>query len=460
MEKFKKLFGLGMFVIFLSPLTASAAWLSVSWSDASPEATTYEIHYGLTSGSRTFSTTVGIVQIINGRVFATISGLNEATTYYFQYTAINAEGNDSDWSNEIVYTTGVDEDGDGLTQSQEAALGLDFESSDSNDNGIDDGDEYLFYGSAWDQDFDGDGVVNLLDADADGDGDLDGDEINSYGGDPLDSEVVLPAEQILITASEFELRGAMEFLTENSSEWVETPAGTTVNGYADIEFSPNVPGDYVIWALVEGFDKYTDSFIVYVDDQPGHQWWIPQRQAWVMITNDSAHTGVVEYNFDITPKEISVKQRERGARLYGIVLTEKKDLVPNSVFGADAEDFSLRGSMEERSEDDLTWIESPPEATVNGYADISFTIEKEGTYAIWGDTEGLDKYSDSFIIYVDELAGHRWYVPQKRIWNQVKNDSAGTGQVFYSFTAGEHTVSMKQRERGTRLYRIAIQKVE
>ncbi|MCJ7602745.1 MAG: cadherin-like domain-containing protein, partial [Desulfobulbaceae bacterium] len=67
---------------------------------------------------------------------------------------------------------------DGLTTKDELEL---YDTNpwavDSDQDGLDDGDELSYWGLNWDADFDQDGLVNLMDADADGDGYSDGVEV-------------------------------------------------------------------------------------------------------------------------------------------------------------------------------------------------------------------------------------------------------------------------------------------
>jgi len=66
----------------------------------------------------------------------------------------------------------VDTDGDGLTDAEEKKIGTDPNDADSDDDGVLDGKE-----PAFDQDTDGDGVINALDPDSDNDGLYDGTEL-------------------------------------------------------------------------------------------------------------------------------------------------------------------------------------------------------------------------------------------------------------------------------------------
>jgi hypothetical protein len=70
----------------------------------------------------------------------------------------------------------VDTDGDRLLNIWEYENGLDPLNSDSDNDGLEDGDEKNHWGDDWNADYDGDDLINILDPDSDNDGTLDGDE--------------------------------------------------------------------------------------------------------------------------------------------------------------------------------------------------------------------------------------------------------------------------------------------
>ena len=98
----------------------------------------------------------------------------------------------------ISFSFDTDSDDDGLSDGQEIAIGTDPFDPDSDDDGLTDGDEVNVHGTdPLDADTDDDGLndgdeialgTDPFDPDSDDDGLTDGDEVNVYGTDPLDPD--------------------------------------------------------------------------------------------------------------------------------------------------------------------------------------------------------------------------------------------------------------------------------
>jgi hypothetical protein len=86
--------------LLLPPLavTAHSATVTLAW-DPNPEPTVagYRLHYGTLSGA--YTNTVDVAASTR----ATISALLEGVTYYMAVTAYDTSGNQSGYSDEIVY---------------------------------------------------------------------------------------------------------------------------------------------------------------------------------------------------------------------------------------------------------------------------------------------------------------------------------------------------------------------
>jgi hypothetical protein len=71
----------------------------------------------------------------------------------------------------------TDSDGDGMTNADEVLrYGTDPMAADIDQDRLDDGDEVQCWGTRWEVDTDGDGLINLLDCDSDNDGIVEGAE--------------------------------------------------------------------------------------------------------------------------------------------------------------------------------------------------------------------------------------------------------------------------------------------
>ncbi|HOD36554.1 MAG TPA: fibronectin type III domain-containing protein [Syntrophales bacterium] len=101
--------------IFSLPVAAPAvhaAQISLEWdANDEPDLEGYRIYYGTSSGNYTASVDIG------NNTHCVISNLEQGVTYYFAATAYDGEGNESGFSEEIVYAVSAAEPGSGSSSS-------------------------------------------------------------------------------------------------------------------------------------------------------------------------------------------------------------------------------------------------------------------------------------------------------------------------------------------------------
>jgi hypothetical protein len=255
--------------IVLIAFHVHAAQVSLSWKapttneDGTPltDLAGYKVYYGFDSLSYDVTTDVGLA------TSAVLSGLQDGRTYYFAVTAYDTSNNHSHFT-EVPYTTSAaDSDGDGLSDDAErTTYHTDHLKADTDGDGIDDGSEVTFWGTKWNADPDGDGLINLLDADSDNDGVSDGTE-RTLGTDPAVAPTSPPPPSpgglvlAAVNAGGTQFTGAdgtsyqSDALFSGGSTYRTTAAiaGTTDDALYQSErygnFSYNVPvanGDYVV----------------------------------------------------------------------------------------------------------------------------------------------------------------------------------------------------------------------
>jgi len=153
---------------------AYSAQVTLAWNaNTDPNIAGYKIYYG--TSSRNYDVSVDLGNFTS----CTISDMEEGKTYYFAATAYDIQGNESSFSEEVVFPNPqTDSDGDGIPDDDEIDIyGTDPQKADTDSDGIPDG---------WE-------IHNSLDALVkDGFKDADGDGFNNLteyqrGTDPNDS---------------------------------------------------------------------------------------------------------------------------------------------------------------------------------------------------------------------------------------------------------------------------------
>jgi hypothetical protein len=164
-----RLWALALLLLALST-SASAAPITLAWDAVSDaDLAGYKLYYGY--ASREYSVHVDVGKYITTEM----SGLEDASIYYFAVTAYDTAGNESGFSNEVQYDLAAhDTDGDGLNDWDEITrYKTNLDRADTDGDGLRDGDEV------------NDHDTDPTRADTDGDGFSDGAEV-SKGSDPRD----------------------------------------------------------------------------------------------------------------------------------------------------------------------------------------------------------------------------------------------------------------------------------
>lgn len=94
-------------VLFSSISMAAGITAHFSWLPNEEESVTgYRIYYSTSSGdyNQEHSVAIDNPQPQDGRIYGNVSNLSEGTTYYFVVTAHDAQGTESDYSEEIQWT--------------------------------------------------------------------------------------------------------------------------------------------------------------------------------------------------------------------------------------------------------------------------------------------------------------------------------------------------------------------
>ena len=186
-------------LVAFTPQAHAAAQITLGWDASSDENVVgYNVYIGMSSGLYDIVADAGDVTEY------TIEGLENGQTYYLAVTSYDADGNESEYSDEVPFTTpeaDEDRDNDGLLSADEIVLyGTDPDLQDTDNDGIPDGEERIYWGDKWDADIDNDGLINLLDADSDNDGVTDGEELDQGTNPGYATPQIMP-EQITETGS-------------------------------------------------------------------------------------------------------------------------------------------------------------------------------------------------------------------------------------------------------------------
>jgi len=265
----------------------------------------------------------------------------------------------------------------------------------------------------------------------------------------------------------------------SNGEYVKAPTsvGTqlTPNAAYKVSYCVSISqaGTYRIKTNVYAANANTDSFHVQVDGVPasGYLWDVPVNTSYLEdYVADRGGADPVEVTLSAGDHTIDVFMRERGARLDTIELEE---VSTGGVCGGlvqEAEDGAITGLLlgSDAAASNGQYVQSPTsvgvQLTPNPSYKVSycFSVSQAGTYRIKTNMYAANVNQDSFHVQVDSLpaSGYLWdaLVNTGYLIDYVSQRN-GADPVEVTLTAGDHTVDVFMRERGTRLDTIALEEV-
>jgi hypothetical protein len=376
----------------LVPGIGHAANVDIVWDPSTGPVAGYEFCYGTSSGSYDYVVDVGNI------TSCSISGLEEGTTYYFAAKAYDSEGIKSTFSQELVYTVPLSSSG-GSGGANNSEILIEAEDMSFHANGAQKGAGWLLWSNGTmseEIDFLDTGIYRFEIA-------AKGDLANGVG----------PEMEVLIDGDR---KGTVFVNTETPNIYgfdIEISAGrhNFAIGFINDLYEPS-----------QNIDRnlYVDDIFIY--PSPGGV--TPQKEdpltdEPLKVIEIEAENGNLNYPFEYGS--------DSGASSNGFIWA------PNGT-----------GNKRESSNN-------------AGYAEFAFEVPTTGNYVIWGRVLATSRKDNSFYVAVDGSNYVWWNTKRSRswIWDQVSSQG-DVDPVIYHLEVGEHTLTIKQREDGTKIDKILI----
>ena len=423
----------------------------------------YKMYYGTASKNYSYNVNVG------KSTSCSLSGLTAGKKYYFAATAYNTSNAESSYSSEISYTVPTSSTSSSTTSgtSSSSSTSSTPSSSGSTSTTTPTSPTSSTTTSGFTADYDSSQTVFAFEAE---DGDI---------------------HNAMVTAGDSKA---------SSGTYILVPNGGGSNGYAAYTFQVTSAGNYVVWGRALAPNGYDDSFYVSMDGG-SNSLWVPTRSTnwvWDKVSNDKVADPVF-YNLSTGKHTLTIKQREDGTKLDCVVITKNSSSAPStSIFNGtpssstsssttsgtsstsstsstpsssgsttesvnadiEAEDGIMSGPMERAADNNASsgmyvWVRNGGGS--GGSAKYTFEVTKAGKYIIWGRVLAPNGYDDSFYVSMDGGADALWATTRSTtwVWDKVSNDKVAD-PVFYTLSTGKHTLTIKQREDGTKLDKFII----
>jgi hypothetical protein len=172
---------------------------------------------------------------------------------------------------------------------------------------------------------------------------------------------------------------------------------------------------------------------------------------------------------------LTIKQREDGTKIDKLILTNDLGSVPYGVrepgepvtIALEAEVGVLTSPMRTGTDSSASsgryiWVPSGKGDLSNpslagGSAKYTFELPVGGTYLLWGLTLAGNTSDDSFYVSLDGQPYMLWDVKISQDWSwNILNNRGVADPVYLRLTPGTHTLTIKQREDGTKIDKLIL----
>ncbi|MCP4745024.1 MAG: hypothetical protein GY874_02630 [Desulfobacteraceae bacterium] len=396
--------------------------------------------------------------------------LNEASSFQAFFTAPSATAGST-----VIFELTVT-DSEGLTATDTCEVSIIAPAQlDSDGDGLTDDDEINLYGT------------DPNNADTDNDGITDAQEV-SAGTDPVVDDSVQDYAKIWIEAEDGDIYSPMTIADDpeaSAQGYIQAPNGSGYHssaskeyGYSEYTFVVPSAGNYIVWGRVLAASGQDDSFFVSMDNGLSALWDVQMSDSWVWDQLvDRGQTEPASYYLTAGTHTLTVYQREDGSKLDRILITNDMEYIPEALgeqvvqsldkVWIEAEDGDIYAPMmiSDNSEASAQgYIEAPngsgypsgPSKSY-GYAEYTFEVSTSGDYIVWGRVLAANGKDDSFFVSMDNGSSVLWDVQMSDswVWDQLVDRGQSSAATFY-LTAGTHTLTVYQREDGSKLDRILI----
>jgi hypothetical protein len=433
---------------YLGPDIGHAADVTVGWTKCpQSDIMGYKIHYGTTSGNYDYSVDVGNYDSCS------ISGLAEGQTYYFAATSYNADNIESVYSKELVHIMPTSEPDIPASEPDVPAPEPDTPAPEAPTTPTDGsgGTEVTTFSPM------ADATVRIKNP------------TRNYGSRSY-LEVDASSKKIFylrfnvtgLSGAVVSARIQLECINRSSF-------GGTIYGISDTSWQELT----VTWDNQPGIDRPAQDALgaVSVGD-------IVELDVTAVVTGNGT------YNFAMDSDD------NNGADYYSREGLNPPVLIITTVAAEDtagnestaptvtdteeanilieAEDAQIYYPFEygwdgEASSDGFIWVPNKAgnvwnPAKLGGYAEFIFEAPQAGNYVIWGRILASNGNNNSFFVSMDDGNFALWSTvySKKWAWDQVSNRNDGLDPVVYHLETGEHILTIKQREDGTKIDKILI----